>query len=154
MTTPNRAWPLWVTANLSLIALLPAYALWLSRIAHEGSRSGVRLPTDADSIGIPLYGLAIHYLWALPLLNILIIWILHRYPGRVALFQPIRLSGAIRTVKEGIFGVAMIGMVVLVLDSFIEADWELGVILLPWLYLILAMRAVVLAKERPSASSV
>lgn len=148
MHTPRRPWPLWALGNLAVLALVPAYMLWLQRTAQPSA--GAALPTDGDSIGIPMAGVLRILPWLLMILNLVLFWGLRRYPGRV----PLGVSrGRAAPAAEVLFGAAILAWAVLLLNSLAYGDWELAAVQLPLLYLVVALRAAVLARGGPRSAA-
>src|SRR2546423_11697952 len=79
-TTPKHRASLWIFANASWIAVVPAAVLYFSRQQSRGA-----YPVDADSIGLPIVGIAMWVIVLLLPLNLTWWLLLRRYPGRVPL---------------------------------------------------------------------
>src|SRR6266576_2083563 len=84
LASPKHRASLWVLANICWIAVIPAAALYFDRQLRRGA-----YPVDADSIGLPIIGIAMWVVALLLPLNLVWWFLLRRYPGRV----PLRSSG-------------------------------------------------------------
>jgi hypothetical protein len=138
--TPKNRATLWVFANVGWIAVAPAAALYFERQQRNGA-----YPVDADSIGLPIMGIAVWVLALLVPLNFTWWFLLRRYPGRVSL----RTSGkGLRTGKRLI---ALAGLIFAIWCSAAavlalrEDAGEVSPVLFTWSYVALAMRAAYLA---------
>lgn len=153
MTTPKKAWPLWLVANVSLLLLIPAYEYWLTRVVREEYQSGMRVSTAADSVGLPVDSLW-HLLWILLPLNLLLWLTLRSYPGRVPLLPRVQLSSWRTAAIEACALLLGGGVLLLIVNSMLHQDWEFALLGLPWLYLVLSIRAVLLARVTRDSTGV
>lgn len=144
LTTPKHRASLWVLANVSWIAVVPAAALYFNRQLLRGA-----YPLEADSIGLPIVGIAMWVITLIFPLNLVWWFLLRRYPGRVSL----------RTSSEGLAtGPHLIGVLGLICAVScataavwaVAADdvWEVTPVFFAWSYITLAMRAAHLAAAR------
>ena len=83
LATPKHRASLWVLANICWITVVPATALYFDRQLRRGA-----YPVDADSIGIPILGIATWVVTLLLPINFVWWFLLRRYPGRVSLCPP------------------------------------------------------------------
>ena len=145
LTSPKHRAVLWLLANVSWIAAVPAAVLYFSRQQAQGA-----YPVDADSIGIPIAGVAMWVVILILPLNLMWFFLLRHYPGRVSL----RASGKGMSVGKQIFGA--LGVIVAALCAtgaalaLAEMNWEFAPVLFIWSYVALSMRAAYLTKERQS----
>src|SRR5689334_773868 len=95
LTTPKHRAVLWFLANISWIAVVPAAVLYFSRQQAQGA-----YPVDADSIGIPIAGLAMWVVTLVVPLNLVWFFLLRHYPGRV----PLSASGNGMPVAKQLLG--------------------------------------------------
>jgi hypothetical protein len=79
-TTPKRRAVLWSLANISLMSVVPAAVIYFSRELNAGA-----YPVDADSISIPIIGIAMRVAILVIPLNGLCWLLLRGYPGAVPL---------------------------------------------------------------------
>ena len=143
--SPKHRTSLWLLANSAWIAAVPAAASYFHRQLLVGA-----YPVDADSIGLPIIGIAVWVTFGLLPLNLAWWFLLRRYPGRVPL----------RTSDEGLATgskiISVLGLICAL--SFAAAGvWavaddalEIAPILVAWSYVALAMRASHLAAARQS----
>ena len=142
LTSPKHRASLWLLANISWIAAVPAAVLYFSRQQARG-----RYPVDADSIGLPIAGIAMWVVILILPLNLVWFFLLRQYPGPV----PLRASGkglSLRTQILGVLGV--IGAALCATAGALamaEMSWEFAPLLLAWSYITLSMRAVYLKKR-------
>ena len=146
--TPKHRATLWVFANVAWIAVSPAAALYFDRQQRNGA-----YPVDADSIGLPIMGIAVWVIVLLLPLNFVWWFLLRRYPGRVSL----------RTSGKGLgSGKRLIGVVGLIfaISCSAAAVWalredagEVSPVFFTWAYITLAMRAAYLAVIRESGQT-
>ena len=138
--TPKHRATLWVLANVAWVAVAPAAALYYSRQLRHGA-----YPVDADSIGLPIVGIAMWVVILLLPLNFVWWFLLRRDPGSVSL----RTSG-----KDLGTGKRFIGVVGLIfaISCSAAAVWALTEnaakvtpVFFTWSYITLAMRAAYLA---------
>ena len=143
ITTPKHRVVLWVAANLSLVALVPAAVMYFSRELKAGA-----YPVDADSIGIPIMGTLMSVLGLLLPVNIACWLLLRRYPGKVAL----KISA--KDLRVGPRVVAGLGLAfgalcaVTGVWSAVERAPEFAAVYLLWCYVTLAIRAAFVASNR------
>jgi hypothetical protein len=145
--SPKHRASLWILANASWIAVVPAAALYFNRQLLRGA-----YPVDADSIGLPIVGIAMWVIALLVPLNLVWWFLLRRYPGRV----PLRTLGQGLPARSQIIGV--LGLIcaascaVAAIVAVADNAWEITPVLLAWSYITLAMRASYLTAGRhPSA---
>jgi hypothetical protein len=96
LTTPKYRATLWVLANAAWISISPAAALYFERQLRSGA-----YPMHADSIGLPIIGIAFWVILFLIPLNFAWWLLLRNYPGRVSLRTSVK---GLRSVK-GLIGV-------------------------------------------------
>jgi hypothetical protein len=148
IASPKHRLSLWLLANLAWVALVPAAALYFHRQLLNGA-----YPPEADSIGLPIMGIAMWVIALLLPLNLLWWFLLRRYPGRVPLWS----SGSRKGVGCQVIGVVGvicgITFVVAALIATREDAWEVAPIFAVWSYLSLAMRAVFLTSRQSSSQS-
>jgi hypothetical protein len=141
--TPKHRATLWVAANILLIAVVPAAACYFDRELRAGS-----YPVDADSIGIPIVGLAMNVLTLLLPLNIGCWLLLRRYPGKVP------LSASARGLR---LGPRLVAGLVLTLAAAcaVAAVWaladgapEIAAVLLLWCCVTLAIQTAFVESVR------
>lgn len=148
LNTPKHRATLWILADVAWIAISPAAALYFGRQQRNGA-----YPLDADSIGLPIVGIA---LWVLVLslpLNFFWWFLLRDYPGKVSLLT----SG--KEIKTGPVALGMLGLA-FAISCFAASVWaivgnavEVVPVFLMWSYVTLAMRAAYLgAHSRPQAT--
>src|SRR5438046_1374179 len=101
LTTPKHRAVLWLLANVSWIPVVPAAVLYFSRQQAQGA-----YPVDADSIVIPIAGIAMWVVTLIVPLNLVWFFLLRRYPGRVSL----RASGKGMPVTKQVLG--LLGVIV------------------------------------------
>ncbi|HEX6502428.1 MAG TPA: hypothetical protein VF011_04220 [Terriglobales bacterium] len=105
---------------------------------------------EADSIGLPIMGIAMWVIVLLVPLNFSWWWLLRRYPGSVPLSSSnndtaayAKVIGAIGTILASVWAVAGVLAVV-------ESAWEITPVFFVWTYITLAMRAAyITAKRKP-----
>jgi hypothetical protein len=134
--TPKHRATLWAFANVAWIAVSPASALYFDRQQRNGA-----YPLDADSIGLPIMGIAVWVIILLLPLNFAWWSLLRKYPGRVSL----------RTSGKGLgTGKRLIGVVGLIFAISCSAAAVLALredageatsVFFAWSYITLAMRA-------------
>jgi hypothetical protein len=130
---------LWVFANVAWIAVSPAAALYFDRQQRNGA-----YPVDADSIGLPIMGIAVWVIVLLLPLNFVWWFLLRRYPGRVSL----RISGkGLGTWKRfiGVLGLIFaVSCSAAAVWALREGAGEVSPVFFTWSYITLAMRAAYL----------
>jgi hypothetical protein len=148
LTTPRHRATLWVLANAAWIAVSPAAALYFGRQQRNGT-----YPINADSIGLPIMGIAVWVIILLLPLNFAWWFLLRSYPGRVSL----RTSGKGLGTGKRLIGV--VGLIFAVSCSA-AAVWalredagEVSPVFFTWSYITLAMRAAYLAAIREPNTS-
>jgi len=68
--TRRRFWTLWLLGNIAWLIGLPLiFGVWLYQEVQAEYAAGTRVSTDSDSIGIPIFGVAIVNLLLLVALN-------------------------------------------------------------------------------------
>lgn len=147
--TPRHRATLWLVANISLIAVVPAAASYFSRRLSAGL-----YPTDADSIGIPVAGIAIWTLILLVPLNISCWLLLRQYPGSVPFAASSKGSSYVSRVISVcgvLFGVLC---AVAAVVSLVSGGPEFTPVFLLWCWTIFAIRAAYVASARDHAKSV
>jgi hypothetical protein len=148
LTTPKHRAILWALANFSWIALSPAAALYYDRQLRRGA-----YPVDADSIGLPIMGIAMSVVALLLPLNFAWWFLLRRYPGRVPLRTSVKGAGT----RQRLIG--LLGLILAILCSAAAAEAlredarEFAPVFLAWSYVALAMRSAYLAPSFGSNSS-
>lgn len=143
MKTPKNSLGLWLLANASLLSFPVLVYLWHRRVS-AGPVPEVSAP---DSFGLPLGGLTLLVLLALPVLNIALRFLLRSYRGASELFPtPI---GRPKLILMDV-ATAVLFTVCLTIAARIafEGDFELLPILLIWAYLLIAVRAAVYERVR------
>jgi hypothetical protein len=142
MTTPKRAWSIWILANAATIALIPLYANWLLRVVRADHMTW---STDADSPGLPIGRIAIFVILMLPIINVALWVVLRRYPGAVEALPRLRADGRHMLVEIVTIGLgALLGFVLV--DSAMAFDWEFFLPALVWLYVVLNVRGIMHAR--------
>lgn len=145
LTSPKHSTVLWLLANVSWIAVVPAAVLYFSRQQAQGA-----YPVDADSIGIPIAGIAMLVVTLILPLNLLWFFLLRHYPGRVSL----RASGKGVSLGKQLLGVLGVIIALMCATGAVfalgEMSWEFAPVLFLWSYVALSMRAAYLTKERQS----
>lgn len=141
--TPKHRATLWILANAAWIAASPAAALYFDRQLRKGA-----YPVDADSIGLPIMGIAVWVIVLLLPLNFAWWFLLRRYPGRVSLGT----SGKGLGTGKRLFGV--VGLI-FAISCAAAAIWaptedarEVTPVFFAWSYITLAIRAAYLAATR------
>ena len=143
LATPKHRASLWVLANVAWIAVAPAAALYFDRQLQHGA-----YPVEADSIGLPIVGIAMWVLVLLAPLNFTWWWLLRRYPGSV----PLSLSNQESAAHAKVIGV--VGVICAIvwgvagLLAAVENAWEITPVLFVWSYITLAMRAAYITPKR------
>ncbi len=143
ITTPRHRFVLWIVANLSLLAAVPAAMIYFSRELNAGA-----YPVDADSISIPIFGIAMRVVILVIPLNALCWLLLRGYPGAVPL----------TTSSKGLkFSLRLIAELCLVFAALcaVAAAWyaidlapEFALVFLLWCYVTIAIRAAFLGSAR------
>ena len=145
LTSPKHRAVLWFLANISWIAVVPAAVLYFSRQQAQGA-----YPVDADSIGLPIAGIAMWVVILILPLNLVWFFLLRQYPGRV----PLRAS--VKGMSAGKQLLGALGVIVAALCAtagalaLVEMSWEFAPVLFAWCYITLSMRAAYLIKKRQS----
>ena len=145
LASPKHRAVLWLLANISWFGVVPAAVLYFSRQQAQGA-----YPVDADSIGIPIAGIAMWVVALILPLNLVWFFLLKHYPGRVSL----RASGKGMSVGKQLLGLS--GAILAALCAtgaalaLAEMSWEFAPVLFGWSYVALSMRAAYLTKERQS----
>ena len=150
MTTPKRPWPLWLIANLSMLLTIPVYEFWLTRVLRDQHEHQQSVSTAADSAGLPVDSLRSQVVWLLLTLNVLLWLALRSYPGRVPLWRGFRPSNWKTALIDGCAFLLLCVIALVVANSAMHGDWELGILGLPWLFLVFCLRAVFLERAMPS----
>lgn len=141
--TPKYRGILWAVANVSFVAVVPAAALYFSRQLRAGA-----YPEEADSIGLPIVGIAFWVLILLLPLNIAWGLLLRRYPGKVVLYASARdLRLAPRIIAELGLAVGVL-CVVAAVWSLVDDAPEFTAVFLLWCYVALAVRAAFVMSAR------
>jgi hypothetical protein len=136
LATPAKRATLWFASNLLWLSSVPAVWLYLERELRAGSYS-----TEADSIGIPLFGVAAWSVALLPFLNIAWWWLSRDYPGVVSIFTRRQSSNSVRAISISLVGfAALLGL--FAVWELVAGAPEVALIVLSWVYLALAYRAV------------
>ena len=148
ITTPKHRIVLWGAANVCLIATVPAAMIYYSRELNAGA-----YPVDADSISIPIIGIAMRLAILIIPLNALCWLLLRGYPGAVPL----------TTSSKGLkFGLRLIADLCLVFAAAcaVAAAWyaidlapEFALVFLLWCYITIAIRAAFLGSARPNSAT-
>ena len=145
LVTPKHRASLWILANIAWIAIAPSAALYFYRQLQRGA-----YPMEADSIGLPIMGIAMWVIVLLVPLNFTWWCLLRRYPGSVPLSSSnndtaahAKVIGAIGAILASVWGVAGVLAVV-------ENAWEITPVFFVWAYITLAMRAAYITAERKS----
>jgi hypothetical protein len=143
ITTPKYRIVLWGAANVGLIAAIPAAMIYYYRELNAGA-----YPADADSISIPIIGIAMRVAILIIPLNALCWLLLRGYPGTVAL----------TTSSKGVkFSSRLIAELCLVFGALcaVAAAWsaidlapEFALVFLLWCYITIAIRAAFLGSAR------
>ena len=146
ISTPKHRGTLWVLANISLLAIVPAAALYFDRMQRAGA-----YPVEADSIGLPIMGIAMWVFILLVPLNVGWWFLLRRYPGKSSLFASGRgLNIGPRIVEvAGVLLAALFG--VGALWALADGALEVTPVLLLWCYVAIAMRAAFATSARVTA---
>jgi len=140
LTTPKHRATLWVLANVAWIAVAPAAALYYDRQLRHGA-----YPVNADSIGLPIVGIAMWVVVLLLPLNFVWWFLTRRYPGRVSL----RTSG--KGLRSGQRLIGVVGLIFAVscvaaaVSALAEDAGEVTPVFFLWSYITLAMRAAFFA---------
>ncbi len=147
ITTSKHRATLWVLANVSWIAVSPAAALYFDRQQRNGA-----YPVEADSIGLPIMGIAVWVIVLLLPLNLVWWFLLRQYPGRVLL----RTSG--KGSRSGQHLIGVLGLIfavscaAAVVWALADDAAEITPVFFTWSYIALAMRAAYLgAGHEPNA---
>ena len=143
MKTPKNSRGLWLLANASLLSLPVLVYLWHRRV----SVGPVPEVSPPDSFSLPLGGLTLLVLLALPALNIALRFLLRPYRGASELFPaPI---GRPKFVLMDV-AIAVLFAVCLTIAARIafEGDFEILPVFLIWAYLLIAVRAAVYERVR------
>ena len=143
MKTPKNSRGLWLLANASLLSLPVLVYLWHRRVS-VGPTPEVSAP---DSFSLPLGGLTLLILLALPVLNVALRFLLRPYRGASELFPaPI---GHPKLILMDI-ATAVLFAVCLIMAARItsEGDFEMVPVLLVWAYLLLAVRAAIYGRVK------
>ena len=135
--TPRKPWVLWVVSNLSLIAAVPLYALWLRRVLAQpalppAARDGGDVPTVA------IFGVALIIACAIPLVNIGLYFLLRRYPGSTPLLPPLEPRMVVELIY--LLGVGLLALGVI--NTLWAGDLEITLVLGVWFVLLVHFRAV------------
>ena len=103
---------------------------------------------EADSIGLPIVGIAMWVIVLLVPLNFTWWWLLRRYPGSVPLSSSnkgaaahAKVIGAVGVICATVWGVA--GVL-----AAVDNAWEITPVLFVWSYITFAMRAAYITAER------
>src|SRR5712672_2445946 len=137
--TPTRRWQYLLFVNLLWFSIIPIAIFYYSRLLNEGA-----FPPDADSISIPVIETAITVLVMSPFLNAFLLLTSRRYPGSISVFYNSGSRGSRYWIWTA-FATLGTGFLVFVFaDSALHADWEWAIASLPWLYVCVATRAIVL----------
>jgi hypothetical protein len=148
LTTPKHRATLWVLANITWVAVAPAAALY-----YEPQQRGGAYPVDADSIGLPIVGIAIWVIVLLLPLNFACWFLLRRYPGRVSLDASGKGLGTGKQLV-GVIGVIFaISCGAAAIWALTEDAGEVTPVFLAWSYIVLAIRATYLAATREPNTS-
>jgi hypothetical protein len=137
---------LWIAANVSVIALIPAAISYYRRESNAGA-----YPVDADSIGIPIMGTGISALMLLLPLNLACLWLLRRYAGKSALWtstKGLRLGEQVIALFCFVLAIICLAGVI---ESLREGAPEFSIVLLTWCYVAVAMRAAFVASARSNS---
>jgi hypothetical protein len=143
LATPKSRAILWLVANVPWIAIAPAAALYFYRQLQRGA-----YPMEADSIGLPIVGIA---MWGLVLLLPLnFIWwlLLRRYPGSVPLSSSNKVTAANAKVIGAVGVICAIVWGVAGVLAVLENVWEITPVFFFWSYITLAMRAAYITAQR------
>jgi hypothetical protein len=147
LTTPKHRGVLWAAANIALDALVPAAVLYFGRELNAGA-----YPVDADSIGIPIKGIAMWVLILLVPLNLALWLLLRGYAGKTALTASTQgLPFGSRLIAASCLTLGVLFVAVAVL-SFGERAPEFTAVFLLWCYVALALRAAVVGAARASGA--
>ena len=143
LVTPKHRASLWLLANVSWIAVAPAAAFYFFRQLERGA-----YPMEADSIGLPIAGIAMWVLILLVPLNFTWWWLLRRYPGSVALSSSNKQTSAHAKVigVVGVICATVWGMAGVL--AAVDNAWEITPVFFVWSYITLAMRAAYVTVER------
>ena len=145
LATPKHRASLWVFANLAWIATAPASALYFYRQLQRGA-----YPMEADSIGLPIVGIAMWVIVLLVPLNFTWWWLLRRYPGSVPLSQSSKETAAHAKVIGAVGVTCATVWVVAGVLAAVDNEWEITPVLFVWSYITLAMRAAYITAQRKS----
>jgi hypothetical protein len=146
--TPRHRATLWILANTAWIALSPAVALYFDRQQRKGA-----YPVDADSIGLPIMGIAVWVIVLLLPLNLGWWFLLRRYPGRVSLGTSGKGLGTAKRLI-GVLGlIVAISCAAAAIWALTEDAGEVTPVFFTWSYITLAIRAAYLAAIREPNTS-
>jgi hypothetical protein len=143
MKTPKNSRGLWLLANASLLSLPVLIYLWHRRTS-VGPVPEVSAP---DSFSLPLGGLTLLVLLALPALNIALRFLLRPYRGASELF-PAHIGRPKLVLMDVATAVLFAVCLTTAARIGLEGDFEILPILLIWAYLLIAVRAAVYERVR------
>ena len=135
--TPRRPWVLWFVSNLSLLAAVPVYAMWLRRVLAQSELP----PAAGDGGDVPtvaVFGIAVIIVCAIPIVNIGLYFLLREYPGSTQLLPPLKPRTAIEILYLLGLGILVFGAV----DTLWAGDWEITLVFGVWFILLIHFRAV------------
>jgi hypothetical protein len=152
LTTPKHRASLWIVTNAAWVAVVPAAALYFDRQLRRGA-----YPVDADSIGIPIVGIAMWVTVLLLPLNVVWWLLLRRYPGRVPLrtsSEGLRIGPRFISALGLVFAMSCAGAAVWALAD--DAS-EITPVFFAWSYITFAIRAAYVRAvrngEKPTTQS-
>ena len=142
--TPKHRTSLLLAANFSWL-VVPAYAVYMKRELDSGA-----FPPDADTIAIPIFGVAFYALLALPFLNAIWWFLLRRYRSGASLNLRAGATTAPLVRIVSVLGVLLAALLACAAVSEAAAGGLEFALLMPlWIWCVLAFRAAFIASLSP-----
>jgi hypothetical protein len=145
MKTPRHPWLVWVLANAPFVLLFPAISAWTYRRARAGMYM-VDPATHGDSPGLLLYTMLPWLVLAVIIVNLVVFLLLRDYNGGVQVWKQYNFVGRRAALVNSLATIAMLVLLYIIGDAIAKRDWELGLIFMPWIYVVACLRAAQLSQ--------